>query len=197
MNNAVNSEAMDRLFRDARTPKTWLAKEVNESLLKGIIELMKWAPTSANCWPLRVTFVTSTEAKEALSGLALDANQKRIIQAPATAILAYDSEFHEKMSKFMPAAPHMREMFANNEPLAQITAFRNSSLQGAYFMIAARALGLDCGPMSGFNNDAVDSHFFPEGKRKSNFLCCLGHGDMTTVYPRAPRPDFEEVCEIV
>jgi 3-hydroxypropanoate dehydrogenase len=197
MSHTVSAEAMNTLFRDARTPKSWREKDIDESLLKEIVELMKWAPTSANCWPLRVTFARSVDAKKKLASFAMDANQERILKASVTAIFAYDSEFYEKLPQLMPAAPHFREVFASSESLAQSTAFRNSSLQSAYFIIAARALGLDCGPMSGFSNDDVDGHFFPDGKRKSNFLCCLGYGEQSTLYARAPRPDFDEVCEII
>jgi 3-hydroxypropanoate dehydrogenase len=197
MNSTINTETVDAIFKNARTPRSWLDKDIEESLLKDIIEQMKWAPTSANCWPLRVTFVRSAEAKEKLAKFALETNQERILQAPVTAILAHDTEFYEKLPQLMPLAPHFRDLFASNEPLAQSTAIRNASLQGAYFIIAARALGLDCGPMSGFSNEAVDNTFFPDGKLKSNFLCCLGYGDQETLFPRAPRPEFDEVCEIV
>jgi len=163
------------LFEEARTNAVWQERPVPEDLLRRVYDVAKMGPTSANCCPMRVVFVKS---------------------APATAIIAYDTQFYDLLPKLFPARD-MRTGFASNPELAATTAFRNSSLQGAYLIIAARALGLDCGPMSGFNNAKVDAAFFPDGRWKSNFLCNLGYGDHSKLYPRNPRPTFEEACRVV
>jgi 3-hydroxypropanoate dehydrogenase len=184
------------IFEGARTNAVWLARPVPDELLQRVYEVAKMGPTSANCCPMRVVFVKSPEGKERLKPSLNEGNVEKTMKAPATAIVAYDTLFYDLLPRLFPARD-MRTAFANNAELAQSTAFRNGSLQGAYLIIAARALGLDCGPMSGFDNAKVDAEFFPDGRWKSNFLCNLGYGDHTKLYPRNPRPSFEEACRIL
>ena len=153
------------------------------------------APTSANCSPMRILFVKSPAAKERLKPALIESNVRQTMAAPATAIIAYDLEFYELLPKLYPPAD-ARSWFVGNDKAIRETAFRNGSLQGAYFIIAARAVGLDCGPMSGFDNAKLDAAFFPDGRWKSNFLCNLGYGDPATVSPRSPRLEFAEACRI-
>lgn len=195
--STLSPEARDLLFREARTQNAWRDEPVSEVKLRELHDLMKWAPTSANSWPLRIVFVCSKEEKERLAETAMESNAKKIREAPVTAVLAHDLEFYEKMDRLFPHDPGMKEMFAEDEDLAQTTAFRNGTLQGAYFILAARSIGLDCGPMSGFDNDAVDELYFEGTSLRSNFLCSIGHGDPEGVYDRSPRPDFDEVHRIV
>jgi 3-hydroxypropanoate dehydrogenase len=197
MNKRINDHAMDLLFREPRSHNKWLPKPVSEDQLKELYDLMKWGPTCANCFPMRIVFVTEQREKEKLATTAYGNNQEKILAAPVTAILAHDLDFYEWLPRLIPPKPEYQDMYGNNEKLAYDTAFRNSSLQGAYFMLAARGLGLDCGPQSGFNNEAVDEMFFPETNIKTNFLCGIGHGDLSGVWPRLPRPEFEEVCTIL
>lgn len=195
MGKILSDSALDTIFRSARTYRAWLSQEVSDVLLQAVYDLAKMAPTSANCSPMRVLFLKSAEAKARLRP-ALDAgNLASVMAAPVTTIVAHDLAFYEHLPHL---APHTdaRSWFAGNDPLIQTTAFRNGSLQGAYLIIAARALGLDCGPMSGFDNDKIDREFFPDGTVKSNFLCNLGHGDAEKLHPRAPRLDFDDVCRI-
>jgi len=191
-----SDEALDQLFRKARTQSAWLAKPVDDALLREIYDLAKMGPTSANMCPLRVVFVKSTSAKERLKP-ALDAgNVEKTMSAPVTAIIGMDIHFYEKLPKLFPHADAKAWFKDRPENELERMALRNSSLQGAYFMLAARALGLDCGPMSGFNNAKVDAEFFAGTTVKSNFLCNLGHGDSTKLFPRNPRLDFDEACRI-
>lgn len=191
----LDDAALDQLFRTARTYRAWRDQAVSDQTLQSIYELMKWGPTSSNCCPARVVFVRSAEAKERLKP-ALDAgNVKQTMAAPATAIVGYDLEFYEKLPLLAPQRD-LRSGFVGKPKLIRSTAFRNGSLQGAYLIVAARALGLDCGPMSGFDNDKVDAEFFPDGKLKSNFLCNLGYGDPSTLRPRAPRLAFDAASRI-
>lgn len=192
----LDDTALDVLFRTARTPRQWLEQPVSHEQLRAVYDLMRWGPTSVNSFPLRIVFVTTQAAKERLKPLVFAGNQERVMTAPATAILGYDTHFYDWLPRL---APHVdaRSWFIGKPDFAELTAFRNSSLQGAYFMLAARALGLDCGPMSGFDNEAVDREFFPGGRIKSNFLCAIGYGDPESVHERAPRPAFGEVCAIV
>ena len=196
MSEILNDAGLDLLFREARTHNGWTDAEVSDVLLQAIFDLAKMGPTSANCSPLRVVYVKSKTAKEKLRPALIEGNVEKTMAAPVTAILGHDLEFHEHLPKLFPHTD-ARAWFAGNQALIETTAFRNGSLQGAYFILAARALGLDCGPMSGFDNAAVDAAFFPEGKVKSNFLCSLGHGDPSKLFPRSPRFDFDEVCKIV
>ena len=190
----VNDAALDAIFRTARTFVAWQDKPVPGDLLKQVYELTKWGPTSANCCPLRIVFVASKEAKEKLKPCLASGNVEKTMTAPVTAILAHDLDFYTKMDKLWPHGGG--KMYEGKPELAQVAAFRNGSLQAAYFIIAARSLGLDCGPMSGFDNAAVDAAFFAGTNIRSNFLCNLGYGDASKLYPRGPRLAFDEVCAI-
>lgn len=192
----INDEALDIIFRTARTRNGWQEKKVSSTLVQAVYDLMKWGPTSANCSPARFVFVTSEAAKARLIPHLLPGNQGKVKAAPVTVIIGYDLEFYEKLPQLFPHTD-ARSWFVGNAPLIETTAFRNSTLQGAYLMIAARALGLDCGPMSGFNNEAVDREFFPGGKVKSNFICAIGYGTDENLFPRSPRLSFDEACEVV
>ena len=191
---AINDEALDVIFRAARTHRYWQDKPVSPALLMAIYELMHWGPTSANTNPARLVFVVSPEAKERLKPYLDASNVAKMMTAPVTAIIGYDLDFARNAAKLNPQNPNI----AFPDPAAnQVTAFRNGSLQGAYFIIAARALGLDCGPMSGFDNAGVDAAFFAGTAVKSNFLCNIGFGDPAKLHPRAPRLSFDEACTIV
>jgi nitroreductase len=195
MRTSVDSAALDTLFRAARSHNLWLDQPVTRTELEAIYGLMKWGPTSANSFPLRIVFVSSTEAKERLIPLVAEGNRAKVKCAPVTAILGYDTRFYDWLPRLFPHKD-MRPVFADKPELIEATGFRNSSLQGGYFILAARAIGLDCGPMSGFDNAMVDKAFFPSGQVKSNFICALGHGDPAGLYGRSPRPEFDEVCRI-
>ncbi len=188
--------ALDQLFRTARTYRAWRDLPVSDATLRAVYELMKWGPTTSNSSPARIVFVRTLTAKERLKP-ALDAgNVAHTMAAPVTVILAYDLEFYKRMDVLSPKTDVGRT-FVGRPQFVQETALRNGSLQGAYLMLAARALGLDCGPMSGFDNAKVDEAFFPGGVVKSNFLCNLGYGDAEKLRPRAPRLAFDEACRIV
>lgn len=191
----LNDQALDQIFREARTYNSYLDKPVTDAQLNDIWELMKFGPTSANCLPARMIWCTSTEAKEKLAALAIPANATKILSAPVTVIIGMDMEFYEQLPELFPHAD-ARSWFVGNDALIQSTAFRNSSLQGAYFIMAARALGLGTGPMSGFDNDAVDAAFFAGTKVKSNFISTLGYGDPASFFPRSPRPVFDRFNSI-
>jgi 3-hydroxypropanoate dehydrogenase len=196
MGKIIDDAALDAIFREARTHNRWQDKPVSDAILQAAWELAKMAPTSANCSPIRLIFVKSPEAKAKLAPALSAGNHDKTMKAPVTAIIGYDLEFHDKLPFLFPHA-EARPWFAGKPEVIQATAFRNSSLQGAYFILAARAVGLDCGPMSGFDNAVVDAAFFPDGKVKSNFLCNIGYGDPAGVLPRSPRFAFDEVCKIV
>jgi len=191
----LSQEALERILTEARTHSVWLPEPVSDDLLVQIYNLMKWGPTSANSSPARIVFVKSPEAKAKLLPCMAEGNVEKTKTAPVTAIIAQDMEFYEKLPKLFPFAD-ARSWFAGNKPFIESTAFRNSSLQGAYFIIAARSLGLDCGPMSGFDNAKVDEVFFQGTAWKSNFICNLGYGDSVKLRPRAPRLEFNEACKI-
>lgn len=193
----VSIECIDQIFTDARTHHSWLDQDVPDSLLQSIFDLTKLAPTSANCSPIRVIFIRTPEAKERLKPHLMEGNIEQTMSAPVTAILGYDLEFYEHLPRLFPYTD-ARSWFVGKEAFIEETAFINSSLQGGYFMLAARALGLDCGPMSGFNPRGVENEFFPDGKIKANFLCNLGYGNEDNLPgPRAPRHAFDEVCTIL
>jgi len=194
MGHILSDEGLDLIFREARTYRAWRAGEVSDALLQAVYELAKLGPTSANCSPMRVVFVKSAAAKERLKPCLDEGNVGKTMSAPATAIVAHDTRFYEFMPRLAPHADP--RVFADDPDLAQATAFRNGTLQGAYLMLAARALGLDCGPMSGFDGAKLDAAFFPDGRFKSNFLCNLGVGDPAKLRPRAPRLAFDEACAI-
>ena len=192
----LNDEALDILFRTARSHSYWLDKPVSDDLLHQVYDLMKWGPTSANCTPARLVFVRSSQAKERLRPCLDEGNVQKSMTAPVVVIVGMDLEFYEKLPKLFPHNPEARGWFAGKPQNIQETAFRNSSLQGAYFILAARSLGLDCGPMSGFNKQKVDAEFFPDGKIKSNFICAAGYADASKLHARGPRLDFAEACRI-
>jgi 3-hydroxypropanoate dehydrogenase len=211
MSKVLSDEALDQLFREARTYSAWLDKPVTDDTLQQLYHAMKWGPTSANGCPARFVFLRSQQAKERLLPALLPGNMEKTMTAPVTVIIAYDLLFYEKLPKLFPHSPVMRDLFAENPQLAEVTAKRNSSLQGAYLMLAARALGLDCGPMSGFDNAKVDEEFFGAGKEcegceqeffpaghvMSNFLCNIGYGDRSNLVPRSPRLEFNEACSLL
>jgi 3-hydroxypropanoate dehydrogenase len=193
----LDEDAMNFLFLKARSHNSWQNREVSDEQLQEIYRLMSAGPTSNNGHPTRLIFVRSTEAKERLKPALIGANIEKVLTAPACAIIAYDSIFYENLTRFFPHSPFMKTMFEENPELAATDAFRNGSLQGAYFMIATRAIGLDVGPISGFYNDIVDEEFFKGTPLKSNFLCNIGYGDEAGLFQKLPRPKFEEFCEIV
>jgi 3-hydroxypropanoate dehydrogenase len=189
--------ALDQIFREARTYNGWLDKPVTDAQLHAIWDLAKMGPTSANMLPSRIVWVQSEAAKARLAKLAGGTNPAKILQAPITAIIGYDIDFHEQLPWLFPHAD-AKSWFEGNEPFRTEGAFRNSSLQGAYLIIACRALGLDTGPMSGFDNAGVDAAFFADQPRvRSNFICCVGYGDPATIFERSPRPDFNKFNRIV
>ena len=192
---AISSSALDQIFIDARTHSKWLPGEVSDDTLRQLVDCLKLGPTSANCSPARIVFVKSREAKERLKPHLSEGNRDKTMAAPVTAIVGQDLRFHEHLPKLFPHT-NARSWFAGNEAKIRETAFRNSSLQGAYLIIAARALGLDCGPMSGFDNAGVDAAFFAGTDIKSNFLCNLGYGDASALRPRSPRFAFDEMARI-
>ncbi len=193
---ALTDDALDVLFRKARTHSAWLDRPVDDALLRQVYELARMGPTSANMSPMRVVFVKSREAKERLRP-ALDAgNVAKTMAAPVTAVVGMDLHFYEKLPQLFPHVDARAWFKDLPENVLEYIALRNSSLQGAYLMLAARALGLDCGPMSGFNNAQVDATFFAGTTIKSNFLCNLGYGDPSKLHPRSPRLDFDEACQI-
>jgi 3-hydroxypropanoate dehydrogenase len=193
----LSDEALDLIFRHARTHSVWQAKPVDDGLLQEVYDLAKMGPTSANMCPMRIVFVKSAVAKEKLKPALDPGNVDKTMKAPATAIIGMDIHFYEQLPKLFPHTDAKAWFKDLPENVLEYIALRNSSLQGAYFMIAARALGLDCGPMSGFNNAKVDETFFAGTSIKSNFLCNLGYGDTSKLYPRLPRLRFEEACKIL
>ncbi|HEX3315625.1 MAG TPA: malonic semialdehyde reductase [Gemmataceae bacterium] len=192
----LDVRSLDLVFREARTFTAWLDKPVDDALLRQVYDLAKLGPTSANMCPMRVTFVKSAEAKELLKPTLDPGNVDKTMAAPATAIVAMDVHFFEQLPKLYPFADAKAWFKDLPESVLEVVALRNSSLQGAYLMLAARSLGLDCGPMSGFNNAKVDAAFFAGTNVKSNFLVNLGYGDKTKLHPRAPRLSFDEACKI-
>lgn len=188
--------SLDQIFREAHTQNAWETEPLDPALLQAVYDLAKWGPTSANASPARFVFVTSAEAKAKLAPHLSSNNREKTLQAPACVIVGYDLAFAEKLPMLFPHAPGVKDWFSA-PAVAQETAFRNSSLQGAYFIVAARALGLDCGPMSGFNPAGVDEAFFAGTTIKTNFLINIGHGKPEGVFPRNPRLTFEEACQIV
>jgi 3-hydroxypropanoate dehydrogenase len=194
----LSDRALDVIFRQARTHNAWLNKDVDEAMLRRIYDLAKLGPTSANTSPMRVVFVKSKEAKERLRPALAPGNVEKTMAAPVCAIVATDTKFHEFVPRLFPHNPKFGEIFTQpgQEEFARAHAFRNATLQGAYLIIAARALGLDAGPMSGFDNKKVDAAFFPDGRLQSNFLINLGYGDPTKLKPRLDRLSFDEACRI-
>lgn len=196
MTSSLADPALDQLFREARTRNGWDPAPLEEGLIARIYDLAKFGPTSANISPARFVWVVSTEAKEKLAALATPGNGDKIRQAPATVIVGYDLDFPDLVPKLFPHNPGAKDWF--QDPVARETAaFRNGSLQGAYLMLAARALGLDCGPMSGFSNPAVDEAFFAGTNIKSNFICAIGRGTDANLFARSPRLTFEEANRVL
>lgn len=195
MADRLSDAALHTLFLDARTHNAWQPKPVPETILRELWDLMRMGPTSANSSPVRLVFVASAAAKEKLRPCLSRGNVDKTMAAPVTAIVGQDMAFYDKLAVL---APHTdaRAWFAGNDDLIAETAFRNSSLQGAYMILAARALGLDCGPMSGFDKQKTDAAFFAGTSIKSNFICNLGYGDPAGLYPRAPRLGFAEACRV-
>ncbi len=196
MTGKLPSPCLDQLFRDARTHNAWRDTDVPDALLHEIVDLAKMGPTSANCSPARFLFVKSREAKERLRPHLSEGNRDKTMKAPVCAIIGYDLDFYRYLPKLFPHTD-AKSWFEGNDKKILETAFRNGTLQGAYLILAARAVGLDCGPMSGFDNAAVDREFFAGTNVKSNFLCSLGHGDASVLFPRSPRFDFDEMAKII
>jgi 3-hydroxypropanoate dehydrogenase len=192
----ISNDALDQLLRQARTHSTWLPKRVPVELLREVYDLARMGPTSANSSPARFLFLESEAAKARLLPALAPLNVDKTKAAPVTVIVAWDTEFYDKLPQLFPHAD-MRSHFVGNQAVIDETAFRNSSLQGGYFILAARALGLDCGPMSGFDKAKVNAEFFPDGKWKANFLCNLGYGDRSKLFPRNPRLEFDEACRVL
>lgn len=192
----LSDTALRQLFLDARTYNAFLSTPVPDDLLRRLADLVKLGPTAANASPARIVFVKSPEAKQKLAPALSEGNRDKTVAAPVTAIIGYDLEFYDKLPKLFPHNLTARSWFEGKPAAIEETGFRNSSLQGAYLILAARALGLDCGPMSGFDKAAVDAAFFPDGKVKSNFICNLGYGDPAGLFQRNPRLDFDEFCAI-
>ena len=194
----IDDKALDTLLRTARSQNGWLDRPVSDAQLHAIYELTKWGPTSANTSPMRIVWVRTPAGKEKLRPALSSGNTEKTMTAPVVAIVAYDTQFFELLPKLFPHKPEAITWFKGpgTEAVAATTAFRNGTLQGAYLLMAVRALGLDCGPMSGFDNAKVDAAFFPDGRFKSNFLCGIGYGDPSKVFPRNPRLSFEEACTL-
>jgi len=195
--NVLPSDALDQLFFEGRTYNGWLDKPVSDEQMRAIWDLVKMGPTSANMQPSRIVWCKSDDAKRRLADLSSEGNRAKILAAPVTAIIGYDIDFHEELPWLFPHTD-AKSWFDGDEAGREVGAFRNSSLQGGYFILAARALGLDTGPMSGFDNDAVDKEFFADDPRvKSNFICSVGYGDPDSIFDRSPRPDFDRFNVIV
>ncbi|WMW79047.1 malonic semialdehyde reductase [Undibacterium cyanobacteriorum] len=193
----LSQEQLALLFSNARTHNEWLDKPISDEQLHAIYDAMKWGPTSANSSPARIVFVKSSEQKAKLVACMSPGNAEKTRKAPVTAIVGMDMVFYEQLIKLFPHAPDARSWFEGNDAVVESTAFRNSSLQGAYMMLAARAVGLDCGPMSGFDAEKINAEFFAGSNVKVNFVCNLGYGDAAKLFPRSPRLSFDEACKIV
>lgn len=196
MSAPLPDASLDQIFREARTRNGWQTDPLPETLIRAVYDLARMGPTSANASPARFIFVTSDAAKEKLAACASAQNAPKIRQAPCTVIIGHDLEFMDRLPELFPHNPGAKDWFPKGSEVAEKTAFRNGTLQGAYLMIAARSLGLDCGPMSGFANAAVDEAFFAGTSVKSNFICCIGHGTEKDLFPRSPRLSFEDACKI-
>jgi len=196
MNNKIEQNALKQLFLDARSHNVWFDKPVSDEQINELYDILKMAPTSANSCPARFVFVKSDEAKLKLKACLAEGNVEKSMTAPVVVIVAMDMEFYDQLPFLFPHTD-ARSWYAGNDDKIFETAFRNSSLQGAYLIMAIRSLGLDAGPMSGFNREKLDAAFFPEGKFKVNFICAVGHGDESQLFPRGPRLDFSQACKIV
>ena len=194
----LTTDTIASLFDNARSFNGWKDKDVSDQHLRQIYEHMKWGPTSVNCSPARIVFVRTLEAKARLKAALAPGNVDKAMNAPVVAIVGYDTRFYDRLPTLFPANPAVKSWFEGEEKkaFAEATAFRNGTLQGAYLILAARAVGLDCGPMSGFNNATVDATFFSGTSVKSNFICGIGYGDPAKVHPRGPRLGFDAVCQV-
>ena len=211
MGQKLEDAALNTLFRDARTYSKWQPKPVSDQTLHDLYDLLKWGPTSANAGPARFAFIRSKEAKERLRPALAPLNVEKTMTAPVTVLVAYDLRFYEQLIKLFPQKPGMAKLFESSPEMVEVTAKRNSSLQGAYMIMAARSLGLDCGPMSGFDQLKVDEEFFAAGKPcfgcdqeffseghvKTNFICNIGYGDPSSLFPRLPRLAFSDACSLL
>lgn len=192
----INAESQKQIFTEARTHNGWKSDPVPEAKLHELYDLMKWGPTSTNCSPLRIIFLTSDEAKQRLKPTLAESNVAKTMAAPVVAILARDMKFYEKLP-FLSPANNAVQWFKPGADNVRETAVRNATLQGGYFIIAARVVGLDCGPMSGFDAKKLNAEFFPDGDWEVDFICSLGHGDESKLYPRGPRLDFDQACKVI
>ena len=195
MSNAIQHSALNQLFDGARTFNQWSDKPVDEKTIHELYDHLKWGPTSANCCPARFVWVRNAQGKAKLAALAMEPNRPKILAAPVTVIIAHDLAFPETLPRLFPQQGEAMRQFFKQPGKAEVNALRNGTLQGAYLIIGARALGLDCGPMSGFDNAGVDAAFFSGTTIQSNFICCIGYGKPGTPYPRNPRLTFEEACQ--
>ena len=195
MTNRIDDVSLDQIFHEARSRNGWKEETLPEQTWRDLYDIVKYAPTSMNASPARFVFVTSAEGKARVAANMMEANRAKTLTAPCVVIVAQDTAFYEKLPELFPARPNAKDMFAGNPALAEVTAFRNTSMQGAYLILAARAMGLDTGPMSGFDNAGVDAAFFAGTTIKSNFICNLGHG-VDQSFPRLPRLSFEDACQI-
>jgi 3-hydroxypropanoate dehydrogenase len=196
ISQSLEQSALSQLFIDARTHNSWQDKPVTDEQIKDLYELLKFAPTSVNCNPARFLFIKSPQAKERLLACVTPGNLEKTRAAPVTAIIGMDLDFYEQLPKLFPHVD-AKSWFVGKDAYIESTAFRNSALQGAYLTMAVRALGLDCGAMSGFDADKVNAEFFPDGRVKVNFLLNIGYGNSASLMPRQPRPSFTEVCRIL
>jgi len=197
MGHILSDADLDTIFRSARSFNAWSDEPVSDLTIEAIYDLLRWGPTSANCSPARFVFVKSPGEKQRLADCVSQGNKTKVLTAPVVAIIGQDMKFYDRIPELFPHNPGAREWFANSEALAEETAFRNSTLQGAWLIIAARSLGLDCGPMSGFDKAAVDDAFFAGTDVRSNFLCAIGNGANENLFPRSPRLAFEDACKII
>lgn len=195
MRGKLDDDALDLIFRKARTHNGFQPIAIAEALLREVYDLAKWGPTSANSTPARFLFIVSPEAKTKLAPAMSEGNRAKTLAAPVNLVIGYDTKFYELLPELYPR--EVARGWFEGKPDVEITALRNSALQGAYFMIAARSLGLDCGPMSGFDAALINKTFWPDGRIKANFMCNIGYGDEAKVYPRSPRLPFEKACEVV
>lgn len=197
MTDRLGEAALKQLFTEARSHNAWQKKDVPDALLREVVDLMKMGPTSANCLPARVIFLKSDSAKQRIAPFLSEQNRAKSMSAPVCAIIGHDMQFYEHLPRLFPHNQTARTWFEGKPEVIQATVMRNGSLQGAYLMFAARSLGLDCGPMSGFDNAGVDKEFFPDGRVKSNFICNFGYGDPAGLFGRSPRFAFDEIAKIL
>lgn len=197
MNGIIDQDCLQQLFFDARSYNGWRDEPITDEQLSRLYDILKMGPTAFNCCPGRFIFLRTDAAKERIRPHLRPNNISKTMTAPVLAIIAHDTRFFEHFEQLTPFRPENKDHFVDNEPLAATVAFRNGTLQGAYLMMAARATGIDCGPMSGFDNAGVDAEFFPDGNVKSNFICGLGQGDPDSIFERLPRFEFDEVCEVL